>query len=105
MLQSTYVLFESASGYGLFEVVEAEETAALHEQVQRSVTELDRFSKIVKLKAFQVGGHGARGGGGSRLIRRAGGPQPFKSAADALQNINHISEGASARDARPLRGP
>jgi nucleolar protein 56 len=48
------VLFESASGYGLFEVVEADEIAALKGEVQASVTDLSRFSKIVKLKAFAV---------------------------------------------------
>lgn len=102
-----FLLFESASGYGLFEVVEAEEIgsllnavrrkpthaahaapAALHvtiswlvrlaclfvllsSQVQSSVTDLSKFSKIVKLKAFQ----------------------PFESAANALENANNISEG------------
>jgi nucleolar protein 56 len=47
-------LFESASGYALFDVVEVEEVAALKAEVQASVTDLARFSKIVKLKAFQV---------------------------------------------------
>lgn len=47
-------MFESASGYGLFEIVEAEEISALKAEVQASVTDLSRFSKIVKLKAFQV---------------------------------------------------
>lgn len=49
-----YVLFESASGYGLFEVVEAEEIGALKATVQAAVTDLARFSAIVKLKNFQV---------------------------------------------------
>jgi nucleolar protein 56 len=65
-----FVLFESASGYALFEVVEVEEVASLKAEVQASVTDLARFSKIVKLKAFQ----------------------PFKSAENALVNINDISE-------------
>lgn len=48
------VLFESASGYSIFEVVEAEEIGALKAQVQEAVTDQAKFSKIVKLKAFQV---------------------------------------------------
>ena len=51
---SQYVLFEAASGYCLFEVVEVEEIGALKVEVQASVTDLSRFSKLVKLKAFQV---------------------------------------------------
>lgn len=62
--QSQHILYESASGYALFELVESEEVAALHEQVQSSVTDLERFSKIVKLKAFQV--RQSRRGLGSR---------------------------------------
>jgi nucleolar protein 56 len=50
-----YVLFESAAGFGLFELTEFEELAALKTQVQNSVTDLGRFSKLVKLKAFRVG--------------------------------------------------
>lgn len=49
-----YVLFESAAGFGLFELTEFEELAALKTQVQNSVTDLGRFSKLVKLKAFRV---------------------------------------------------
>ncbi len=48
------VLFESSSGYALFEVTEAEEIGALKAQVQESVLDLARFSKLVKLKAFSV---------------------------------------------------
>lgn len=48
------MLFESASGYSIFEVVEAEEIGMLKAKVQESVTDHARFSKIVKLKAFQV---------------------------------------------------
>lgn len=49
-----FVLYESASGYALFDIVEVEEIGALKPQVQASVTDLARFSKICKLKAFQV---------------------------------------------------
>jgi nucleolar protein 56 len=71
-----YVLFESASGYTLFEVVESEEIAKLKAEVQASVTDLARFSKLVKLTAFQ----------------------PYTSAENALQNINDVSEGIVNED-------
>jgi len=64
-------MYESASGYGLFEVVESEEIASVDDEVQASVTDMARFSRLVKFKAFQ----------------------PFKSAEEALNNINAISEG------------
>jgi hypothetical protein len=42
-------------------------------QVQASIADMARFSRLVKFKAFQ----------------------PFKSAEEALNNINSISEGLS----------
>ena len=47
-MSTLYLLFESSSGYGLFERVKAEviEVAA----VQQDINELKRFSEIVKLK-------------------------------------------------------
>eukprot|EP00128_Syssomonas_multiformis_P004077 Colp12_sorted_trinity150504_noHs@8471 len=65
------ILFESASGYALFEAVETEEIGLELESVQQSVLDLAKFGKIVKLKAFI----------------------PFTSAQNALENINSISEG------------
>ena len=67
-----YLLFEAASGYGLMEVVEAEEVAAQSKAVVASMGDLSKFSKMVKLVAFQA----------------------FETAQDALQNINDVSEGA-----------
>lgn len=67
-----YLLFEAASGYGLMEVVEAEEVAAQSKAMVSAVGDLSKFSKMVKLTAFQA----------------------FESAEDALQNINDVSEGA-----------
>ena len=67
-----YLLFENATGYALFDVVEAEDIGANLEKVQESVLELNRFGKMVKLKAFV----------------------PFKSAEEALANINDVTEGA-----------
>jgi hypothetical protein len=49
-----YVLFEAASCYALFEVVEAEEISSLKAEVQASVTDLARCSKLVKFKAYHV---------------------------------------------------
>lgn len=76
MQTQLYILFESASGYGLFEAVESSDLAVLKSEVQNAVTDLSRFSKIVKLKAFQ----------------------PFRTAENALMNINDISEGIVNED-------
>ena len=67
-----YVLFESASGYCLVEVVEYEEIASLKEEVQASVQDLKKFSRMVKLKAFQ----------------------PFANAEEALENALAVAEGS-----------
>lgn len=68
---ATHVLFESASGYAIFEVNQVEEIGAKTKEVQASIQDVTKFSRMVTLKSFD----------------------PFKSAADALQNINDISEG------------
>ena len=70
--KNLFVLHESAAGFALFEVVAFEEIGALLEGSMSTVTQLDRFSRAVKLKAFQ----------------------PFASAEDALININAVSEHA-----------
>jgi nucleolar protein 56 len=67
-----FTLLESAAGYALFEVVSMEEIGSLLESTSNSVTDLQRFSRAVKLKGFQ----------------------PFTSAAEALENANAISEHA-----------
>jgi len=67
----TFILFEAASGYGLFEKVASEDIGSSLDKVRESALELNRFSKIVKLKAFM----------------------PFTSAENALENINSVSEG------------
>lgn len=66
-----YVLFEHASGYAIFKVIAKEEIGALLPEVQESVQDLERFGKVIKLVAFS----------------------PFKSAVNALENLNSISEG------------
>ena len=70
-MSTLYVLFEFASGLGLFERVEFEEIGHQLPQVQEACLDLTKFGKLVKLKAFA----------------------PFKNAEHALENINHISEG------------
>ncbi|CAE6451061.1 unnamed protein product [Rhizoctonia solani] len=67
----THVLFESASGYGLFSVKQQEVIGSKTKEVQDSIQDLHKFGKMVELKSFM----------------------PFKSAAHALENINDVSEG------------
>jgi nucleolar protein 56 len=70
--KTLFVLHESAAGYGLFEVVAFEEIGGMLEGAMDTVTDLNRFGRAVKLKAFQ----------------------PFESAQDALENANAVSEHA-----------
>jgi len=71
-----FLLFESASGFGLFEHVKTDEVSITSDEVQESIQDLQRFSKICKLKSFL----------------------PFTSAEGALENINAISEGEITED-------
>eukprot|EP01098_Paradermamoeba_levis_P007821 TRINITY_DN325_c0_g1_i1.p1 TRINITY_DN325_c0_g1~~TRINITY_DN325_c0_g1_i1.p1 ORF type:complete len:580 (+),score=283.47 TRINITY_DN325_c0_g1_i1:93-1742(+) len=66
-----FILFESASGYGLFERTEAEEVAEQSAEFQKSLVDIGKFSNLVALKGFL----------------------PFTSAENALENINDVSEG------------
>lgn len=66
-----YLLFEFASGYGLFEAHGLDEIGQSIEAVQNSVIDINRFGKVVKFVAIQ----------------------PFSSALDALQQCNAVSEG------------
>lgn len=68
----THVLFESASGYAVFEVKLQDALASNTKAFQDSVDDLAKFGKMVTLLSFA----------------------PFKSAAHALENMNDISEGA-----------
>ena len=70
--QNLFTLLEAAAGYALFEVVQFEEIGSLLEANAASVTDMERFGRAVKLKAFQ----------------------PFESAQDALENANAVSEHA-----------
>jgi nucleolar protein 56 len=95
MAPATHVLFESASGYALFEAKLVEEIGAkvrqrvyiihlrlsdtnFHEQekdVHKSIQDLHKFGKMAHLKSFV----------------------PFKNAAHALENANDVSEGDAPR--------
>ncbi|KAK2977906.1 hypothetical protein RJ640_002956 [Escallonia rubra] len=66
-----YLLYESAAGYACFHVQGFDEIGHKTEDVANSVTNLDRFGKVVKLQAFC----------------------PFNSALDALNQCNAVSEG------------
>ena len=69
---ASHILFESASGYAIFEVKLRDELASMTQAVQKSVQDLGKFKKMVSLLSFS----------------------PFKSAAHALENANDVSEGA-----------
>ncbi|KAL5217916.1 hypothetical protein ABZP36_018600 [Zizania latifolia] len=73
-----YLLFESASGYGLFHAYGIDEIGQSVDAVRSSVLDLDRFGKAVKLAAFT----------------------PFSSAVDALNQCNAISEGIMTDELR-----
>ncbi|KAL7222035.1 hypothetical protein ACSBR1_023870 [Camellia fascicularis] len=66
-----YLLYESASGYALFLAHGIDEIGQNTQAVRNSVTNLNRFGKVVKLVAFT----------------------PFESVLDTLNQCNAISEG------------
>ncbi|XP_071710689.1 nucleolar protein 56-like [Rutidosis leptorrhynchoides] len=73
-----YVLHESSSGYALFLAHGIDEIGQNTEAVRNSVTDLNRFGKVVKLAAFN----------------------PFESALDALNQCNAVSEGQMTDELR-----
>ncbi|CAN8265919.1 unnamed protein product [Cochlearia groenlandica] len=73
-----YLLYESSSGYGLFEVHGLDEIGQNTEAVQASVSDLSRFGRVVKLTAFH----------------------PLLSTLDALNQINAVSEGCMSGELR-----
>ncbi|KAG4093159.1 Nop-domain-containing protein [Neocallimastix lanati (nom. inval.)] len=73
---SNFVLFECASGYALFERIMSEDIGQELEEVQQAVLDLSKFGKMISLKSFI----------------------PFKSATNALENMNDISEGICSDD-------
>lgn len=75
---SFFALYESASGYGLFSVLENEEIGSLMSEVQASMNDLSRFQRIVKMIGFH----------------------PFDDAENALININGITDHILTDDLR-----
>ncbi|KAJ0263918.1 Nop domain-containing protein [Hirschfeldia incana] len=75
---SMYLLYESSSGYGLFEAHGLDEIGQNTEAVRSSVSDLDRFGRVVQLTAFH----------------------PSESALDALNQINAVSEGYMSDELR-----
>ncbi|KAF7338561.1 hypothetical protein MVEN_02082300 [Mycena venus] len=71
MAPITHALFESASGYAVFEAKLSDDIGSRTQAVQQSINDLAKFGKLVSLMSFL----------------------PFKSAAQALENINDVSEG------------
>ena len=67
---SFYTLYESASGYALFSVLENEEIGSLLDEVQASINDLSRFQRVVKMIGFL----------------------PFDTAENALENMNAVTE-------------
>lgn len=65
-----FILYETASGYCLFEKEEYDETGGSLSKVQKAVNDLTRFTKMVSLAAYQ----------------------PFKTAEEALENIQSVAQ-------------
>jgi len=70
------VLYESASGYALFETLDMDVVGQAIDKVQETTQNAERFGKVVKLHGFK----------------------PFTSAANALEQINTVSEGVASED-------
>ncbi|CAN8321995.1 unnamed protein product [Cochlearia groenlandica] len=75
---ATFLLYESSSGYGLFEAHGLDEIGQNTEAVRSSVSDLSRFGRVVQLTAFH----------------------PFESALDALNQVNAVSEGVMTDELR-----
>ncbi|XP_021285939.1 nucleolar protein 56-like [Herrania umbratica] len=73
-----YLLYESASGYALFQAQGLDEIGQNTEAVRNSVADLNRFGKVVQLTAFH----------------------PFESALDSLNQCNSVSEGLMTDELR-----
>lgn len=63
-------MFENATGYALFEKSDFDELGGQLKQIQKALGNLERFSKMVKLVAYQ----------------------PFTTAEEALENITDIAQ-------------
>ena len=65
-----FLLFETASGYCLFEKEEFDEVSGQLSKIQKAIPSLEKFSKMVKLVAYQ----------------------PFQTAEEALENVNCVAQ-------------
>ncbi|KAL9247512.1 hypothetical protein vseg_020938 [Gypsophila vaccaria] len=74
----SHLLFESSSGYAIFAAQGLDEIGQNVQAVRDSVTDINRFGKVVQLSAFQ----------------------PFESAFDALTQCNDVSEGIMTDELR-----
>jgi len=81
----SHLLFETASGYAIFEAKLHEDIGSRSQAVQDSINDLVKIWKMVSLVSFS----------------------PFKTAAQALENANDISEGKfiPAPGFSPLKSP
>lgn len=70
---ATFVLYESASGYALFEAKDMDWIGDSPQSVAETVNSMDRFSKVCSLQSFK----------------------PFETAMQALEQINAVSEGVA----------
>ncbi|CAI8047867.1 Nucleolar protein 56 [Geodia barretti] len=71
-----FVLYEHAAGYAVFRCRDVEDIGSLLPEVQAAMTDFSLFNSTVTLEAFA----------------------PFKSGANALENINAVSEGLMHED-------
>ena len=68
-MSQLFILYESASGYCLFSKEEFDEAGGQLSKIQKAINDLERFTKMVKLAAYQ----------------------PFTTAEEALENITAIA--------------
>ena len=68
-MSQLFLLYESASGYCLFEKEEFDETGGQLSKIQKAIADIQRFSKMLKLAAYQ----------------------PFTTAEEALENITAVA--------------
>ena len=69
-MSQLFILYESASGYCLFEKEEFDEAGGQLPKIQKSIGDLERFSKMLKLAAYE----------------------PFTTAEEALDNIMAVKD-------------
>lgn len=68
-MSQLFILYESASGYCLFEKEEFDEAGGQLHKIQKAIMDIERFSKMIKFAAYQ----------------------PFTTAEQALENITAIA--------------